>query len=211
VHELFRITEKLPVPAGQSPFHIRGLYYDRLLARVRQMPGGIAALEKQIADDSVRKFAVQKFNWTTWYDAVPTMPICAAVARLTGEEFERSVRDATRIASLKLVPKIFRMVLSLSAVASTAGRITQQVMSTVDFVDLGDMKYEDGFAHGTGYRIPLIVAPHCSNLMLGFMEGFLEASGARNIDAKYTTVTPDGQREGYDTVSIRFEFRWKRS
>jgi hypothetical protein len=209
VHELFRITEKLPMPAGQSPFHIRGLYYDRLFSRVRQLRGGMDELNRQIVDDGVRKFVNQKFTWMGWYDALPTVPICAAVARMTGEDFETSVREGTRIASLKLVPKIFRMVLSLSSAGASAARITQHIMSTVDYVQIGEIKYGDGHATGTGYGMPLLVAPHASNLMLGFMQGVLEASGANDVRAKYTDVALDGTREGYHTVTIRYEFHWK--
>jgi hypothetical protein len=37
----------------------------------------------------------------------------------------------------------------------------------------------------------------------------LHVAGAREVQASYTDVTPDGERSGFPTVTVGFEFAWR--
>jgi hypothetical protein len=37
----------------------------------------------------------------------------------------------------------------------------------------------------------------------------LLVAGARDVQARYTDVVPDGERGGFPTVTITYEFSWR--
>jgi hypothetical protein len=55
----------------------------------------------------------------------------------------------------------------------------------------------------------LFIAPNVANLVLGWFEGMLLVAGARDVQARYTDVVPDGERGGFPTVTITYEFSWR--
>ena len=50
MHELFKVTDVLPADPGTSPFHVRCLYYTRLLDHARSLPGGRDAFFAELKD-----------------------------------------------------------------------------------------------------------------------------------------------------------------
>lgn len=208
MHELFRISERVPVPAGQSPFHVRGRYYDRLLARMDREAGGRSALLAELQDDGVRQFLQQRFSWNGWYDVLPTMPVYAALARRTGKDVESIVAEGGRIAARDLVPRFFRFALQLVGPTVLAARVVQVVTHATDFVQVSLERFEDGKGRGRGAGIPLYVAPIMAGLVQGWFQGMLELGGATEVSARYTDVVKEGVREGFETVTIQFEFAW---
>lgn len=210
MHPLFKLTDLLPVPAGTSPFHIKGFYYDRLLAHVRSRPGGLDALHRELRDDTVRRFTMQSFSWNAWYDALPSMPIYAAISRLQNKEFEALVRERTRLAAHQLVPSVFRLALRLVGPSAMTARVTQVVLRSDDFTRMQIEHLTDGHGKGSGSGIPLLIAPNVANLVLGWFQGSLELTGAHSVQARYTDVFVDGNTSGFETVTVRYEFSWQR-
>lgn len=210
VHELFKLSTKLPVPAGQSPFHVRGYYYLRLLDHVRKEPGGLGRLLGKLEDESVNEFLQQRFTWNGWYDVFPTMPIYVALSDLHGQDFEEMVRERTRVSAHELVPSVFRYAMQIAQPTALAGSITRIAMNAVDFTRVTFTSMGDGGGSGSGSGIPLYAAPNVANLVLGFFSGGLELSGASDIEARYTDVFQDGDKNGFPTVTVKYEFFWKR-
>jgi hypothetical protein len=209
VHPLFELTERLPIPAGTSPFHVRGFYYTRLFQRAGKLPGGLAALRAQITDPTVRTFMDQKFGWNGWYDVFPTMPLYVAIARLASKDFESTVREATRQAAHDLVPTMFRFGVRWAGPGAFSARAANMVMHAVDFTRVRTEMDGETRSVGAGYGIPLLVAPNIANLAVGFFKGMLELAGAKDVSAEYTDVIPDGESHGHKTVTIRFDFHWR--
>lgn len=209
MHELFEIRETLPIEAGQSPFHIRGLYYSRLLTRAGTLPGGIPRLLDALKDDSVRQFAQQKFNWNRWYDVLPSMPLYAALARIHDRDFEQFVFEGSRMAARELVPRVFRFAARMASPAVLAARVAQLNMHGVDFQTLALDPFQDGRGSGSASGVPLIVAPNMANFVLGWFQGLIEVGGSRVTSARYTDVVSEGLRDGFQTVKIRYEFEWR--
>lgn len=208
MHELFVISDKLPIPAGQSPFHVRGLYYDRLMKRVASLPGGLERLLLHLRDPGVREFIGQRFAWSRWYDALPTMPLYAALARVEGLDFETAVREGTRNGAHALVPSMFRSAMQFGGPGILAMRVTQVVLEFSDFARINLDPFEEGSGSGTGSGIPLYIAPNMANSVIGWFQGMLELMGAKEINGRYVEVALDGKKGDFQTVSIRFEFSW---
>ena len=208
VHPLFHISDRVPVPPGRSPFHFRGTYYDRILSRIDMRPGGSKRLFDALGDPELVRFFSQRFSWNGWYDALPSMPLYAALARIEGRDFELAVREPSRVAAQSLVPKIFRYALSLTGSGLISSVVTKVVMYGTDFARVSFDEVGPGIGRGSGSSIPLYIAPNVSNLVLGWFEGMLHVAGAKDVEAKYTNVTPDGERSGFPTVTVSYEFAW---
>jgi hypothetical protein len=209
MHPLFRISERLPVPPGESPFHFRGTYYDRILARADALPGGLPRLFDSLGDEQLVRFFSQKFKWNAWFDALPSMPLYAALARIEGKDFEEAVRVPSRDAAASLVPRLFRFALSLTGSGVITSVVTKIVMYGTDFIRVSFDTVGSGHGVGRGASVPLFIAPNVANLVLGWFEGMLLVAGARDVQARYTDVVPDGERGGFPTVTITYEFSWR--
>lgn len=207
MHPLFNIDEPLPVAPGESPFHIRGVYYERLIAYIKKA-GELEAVLKALDDPRVRAFAEQRFSWTGWFDVLPALPICAAFARRIGEEFESGLRRHTRIAAFDVIPSAFRIPLLASGPKGMSTAIAHLGATAMDFVELASEETTSTRSHSLHRGIPRFVAPHTANIMIGFLHALLEMRGARSVRARYTDVERDVVRSGFETVTIRYEFDW---
>lgn len=209
VHALFRIDDPLPVPPGQSPFRMRGLYYDRMMARLRA-DVGIQKLLDAIDDERVRVFASQKFSWTGWYDAFPAKPISTAATRFLGGDFEEALRDRTRAGALDVIPSAFRLAFRIPGPSAISQHVASIAAQMMDFVHV-EMEETTGdhTSSGWGRGVPLYIAPHTANTTIGFFGAMFEMRGGKHVQGRYTQVVKDGQRHGYETVAIRYEFNWR--
>lgn len=210
VHPLFASSDHLPVAPGTSPFHFKGFYYDRLFSRVRSLPSGMPRLLAELKDDRVRQFSQQRFSWNTWYDALPSMPLYAALARIDGADIPTCVRRATLSAAESMVPRIFRLTMDIGGGPGViAAVVTKFVMQTVDFASahFETIGAERVVARGSG--IPLYIAPNVAGLVLGWFEGVLRSAGAEDVTAEYGDVRLQSRPDAFDRVSMRYEFRWR--
>jgi hypothetical protein len=208
MHELFTLTEVLPVDPGTSPFHVRGLYYARLLEHARTLPGGRERFLGALKDERVREFLDQRFSWSTWYDALPTMPCHVALAHLRNADFETLTRERGRVAGKAIVPAMFRAVLTLASPKAMAQHLPRMMMSNFDFVRTTLTHIDDSSGKGEVSAVPTLLAPGVTNIVLGFIEGVLELAGYRDVAARYTEVFVDGRVDGFETLTVRHEFSW---
>lgn len=207
VHALFRIDDPLPVPPGQSPFRMRGLYYDRMIAKLKA-DFGLDHVLREIEDPSVRAFAAQKFAWTGWYDALPAKPICAAAVRLSGVDFEKMLTERTRLGALDVIPSAFRMAFRIPGPAALASQVALVAAQMMDFVHVEVDESRLDFTSGWGRGVPLYVAPHTASTVVGFFLAMFEMRGGADVRGGYSDVVKDGSRHGFETVAIRYEFSW---
>src|SRR5215472_14937038 len=107
MHESFRLVETLPVPPGESPFHVRGVIYTSIIHSVNALPGGMNRFLDELVDARVRDFMRQNFQFMGWYDVYPALPCAVAIARLRDRPFEAFIREAARNTMLRLVPSMF--------------------------------------------------------------------------------------------------------
>lgn len=205
MHELFSLTTSLPVDPGSSPFHVRGTYYTRLLGHAQLLPGRLPTLIAAIPDDRVRTFLRQNFSWNKWYDALPLMPISVALAGLRGESYEQLFHQRGYIAAREEIPRVFRLLLSLSSPRSVGQRMPLIATSVFDFGSIENTRDTDTTFAGVHRGVPLLIAPYVANVVAGFIQGALDQAGAQRAVSRYTDVTLDREVAGYKTVSIRYE------
>jgi hypothetical protein len=208
VHSLFRLDDPLPVPPGQSPFHIRGIYYDRLIVRMKKRLGGVAATIDAIDDPRVREFASQRFSWMGWYDVLPAVLITRGFARTLNVAYEEGIVEQTKLGALDVVPSAFRPILSLPGPAALAAQAERITATMLDFVRLHIEESTETHTNGWGRGVPLFAAPLIASTVIGFFSAVLQMRGGTNVRGRYTHVVPDGERDGFELVSIRYDFSW---
>jgi hypothetical protein len=201
------MDDPLPVPPGQSPFHVRGLYYARLLSHATKRLGGRARVLSALSPE-LRAFAEQSFAWTGWYDALPAMPICVAFVRELGLPFEPGVREQTRSAALDIIPSFFRLALRVPGHVAFTAQTERIVPATMDFIELKMERSTETHSSGWGRGVPLFLAPHVANTVVGFFQAILELRTGAVVRARYTDVVKIAPRHGFESVAIRYEFDW---
>jgi hypothetical protein len=208
MHPSFRLDEIVPVAPGTSPFHVRGIYYVRVVEAAKTLPGGMDQLLDELADRRVRDFMRQKFQFMGWYDALPTLPCGVAMTRVRKRPFEAYMRETGRAAMQKLIPSMFRIFSRLGGPRLAAVHAPRLFQTYFDFVELRLSRISDHDGSGVLAGIPLYAAPAIVNQVIGIVSGALDSLGATDIEASYGDVKVDGSSAGFEVVSCREDFKW---
>ncbi len=79
----------LPTEPGMSTFHVKGVAYRGVVKFVEEkVPGGMAALDEELASPALSRFVRQPFLAASRYDVLPMLPINVHIARLLGKPLE---------------------------------------------------------------------------------------------------------------------------
>ena len=209
MHEPLRLDETVPVPPGESPFHVKGLFYARLLADAKTLPGGVEQLVDELVDPRVRDFIRQKFHYATWYDACPVLPCAVAFTRLRGRPLEAHMRQVGQTAMRALIPSMFRVFSRLGGPRMAAAHAPRLFQTYFDFVELKLSHVSDCEGTGIVSGVPLYLAPVVINQIIGIIAGALESLGAKEIQAGYRDLTVSGSSAGFELVTCRGDFKWQ--
>jgi hypothetical protein len=204
----FGFDEPLPFAPGLSSYHVRGLYYDRLIAYARKVAGGDAPFES-IDNPQVQAFARQRFSWTGWYDAIPAAYICASFARFIGQDFELTVREHTRRVALEVIPSAFRFAFRIPGPSALQSQTAQIVALMTNFAEVKIEHSTETRSSGWTRGVPVYLATHWANTTTGFFQALYELRGAVDVRASYTDIVKDGGAGSSQTVAIRHEFEWR--
>jgi hypothetical protein len=106
-------AETNPFPAGESPFHVKGLTYRNTLDFYdREVPGGSAAVLAAVRDPKVREFASQRFLPGGWYDVLPVVPMNSTAAMVSKRQQLEMTHQLSREAAQKDINGIYRFMLN---------------------------------------------------------------------------------------------------
>lgn len=206
--ESFPLDETLPVPAGTSPFHVRGIYYIRVRDHAKSLPGGMTQFLDELVDARVRDFMRQPFHFMTWYDAFPTLPCGMALARIRGRPIEPFMRETGRQSMLRLAPSMFRLFSRIGGPRLAAAHAPRLFRNYFDFVELRMYGVNDCEGRGVASGIPRYAAAAIVNQAIGITTGGLESLGATDVQGSYRDVRVSGSNGGFPTVTFTADFRW---
>jgi hypothetical protein len=209
MHESLRLDETVPVTPGESPFHVKGLFYARLLEDAKTLPGGVGQLMDELVDPRVRDFIRQKFHYAIWYDACPVLPCAVTFTRLRGRPLEAHMRHVGQAAMRALIPSMFRVFSRLGGPRLAAAHAPRLFQTYFDFVELKLLHVSDCEGIGTITGVPLYLAPVVINQIIGIIAGALESLGAKEIQAGYRDLAVTGSTAGFELVTCRGEFKWR--
>jgi hypothetical protein len=193
---------------GTSPFHVRGVYYLRVLEHAKSLPGGLPRFLDELVDAPVRDFMRQRFQFMDWYDAFPTLPCGVAASRIRGLPFETFMRDRGQRTMLALAPSMFRLFSRLKGPRFAASHAPRLFRAHFDFSDVRLLHVSDLEGSAIVSNVPLYAAPAIVNLFIGITAGALECLGASGIEGSYRDVTTSSSNSGFDMVTFRIELKW---
>jgi hypothetical protein len=201
------ISDRLPMPAGTSPFRVKGHVYQKMLEDFRTSTG-VDALLRWVKDDDIARFVEQQFTAAGWYDALPMMPLSVAHARVHGIPFHQHLRDRGRWVAEQDVPGIYRFLFKLASPEVLVSRLPRAATTYFDFgeSEVKTLRPRHVLTYQSG--VPAMLVPLVAATTEGFVAAALEMAGARRPQVRCIATPKDGDRAGLATMTVCLEVTW---
>jgi hypothetical protein len=202
------VPAKLPCAPGTSTFYVKGIAYRGVVRLVDRVPGGFAALARELDDADLLAFVRQPFLTASRYDILPMMPLNAALARLLDKPLAALAADQGKAQASYDVRYIYRRLfeqMTLDAFHTYVPRIADQ------YFDVGECTAERiGSAHVVVHRrrLPEYVLPWLAPLEAAYLEQLVRAKGATAVQATLRPPLAAASRKGLAIVDLDTEVRW---
>jgi len=200
----------MPSPPGTSTLYIKGVAYRGIVRLVeRKVPGGLTALDEEMADPGLSAFVRQPFLPASRYDILPILPLNVAIARLLGKAleelaYEQGIAQA-RFDARYVYKRIFDAA-SGDALPDGLARLVGQ------YYDTGEATAEQpdpGHIVLRRKRLPAYVLPWFAPVQAAYAEEIVRLKGARIVESATREPMDAGKRRGIDMVDLDLDVRWK--
>ncbi len=203
------VSDRLPMPAGASPFHVKGHVYQKMFEDFEStVDGGVATLVARSGEPGLDEFVQQKFMTGGWYDALPMMPLSIAHARACGVPLHAHLRDRGRWVAERDIPGIYRVLLRLASPELVVSRLPRAATQYFDFGACDVETLRPGVAHATLRGVPQSLVPLVAATTEGFVGAALEIAGARTVNVRCIDTPRDAARDAIATMLVRLEIAW---
>jgi hypothetical protein len=193
---------------GTSPFHVKGHVWQGALEYYpTRVPGGRAALDARL-DPELRAFCGQRFLAASWYDALPINRVSETVARLCGVDQQEILRDRSRWQAERDIRGIYRMLVKLVSPETVATRFGRVILQYFDFGSSEARILGPGRCEIIERGIPVPLALCMVPIAEGWAATALTHAGAREVGFHADPPHKDGDKQGMDTYTIRFDVTW---
>jgi hypothetical protein len=200
---------KLPCAPGTSTFYVKGIAYRGVLRLADRMPGGFAALSRELDDADLTAFVRQPFLTASRYDILPMMPLNVAIARLLDKPLAALATVQGRAQASFDTRYIYRRLfeqMTLEAFHTYVPRIAGQ------YFDVGECTAERiGASHVVVHRrrLPEYVLPWLAPVEAAYLEQLVRAKGASGVQATLRPPLAAASRKGLAIVDLDTEVRWR--
>jgi hypothetical protein len=203
------VADRLPMPAGASPFRVKGHVYSKMIEDFEEtVEGGIVALAARTGEPGLEDFVRQRFMAGAWYDALPMMPLSLAHARAVGAPLQVHLRDRGRWVAERDIPTIYRVLLRLTSPETVVSRLARAATQYFDFGACDVRTTRPGHAEASLAGVPRSLVPLVAATTEGFVCAALEMAGGKDVNARCVDTPRDGAREGIPTMVVRLEIAW---
>lgn len=197
--------------AGKSPFRVKGGVYRNLM---QYLDGNVehgreALFALVLADAPLGAFARQPFLAGTFYDALPTVPLCEAAAQLVGKSFMTFVREFSRYTAEHDARGVYRMLLRLVSPQMVMERTPAAAKQYFDFVDVAAEKTGPKSYRTTVRGVPRFVAPFYQTVTEAYLSQALTLAGGKEPLHAWGSPMPDGDRDGISLVRLVRDVSWR--
>jgi hypothetical protein len=198
-----------PFAPGKSPFHVKGVVYRNFVEYIdKAVAGGLGAFVAALDDPALRAFAEQPFLSGSFYDALPTVPLCEAAARLLHRPFAQLVREFSAYSAEHDTKGIYRLLLKLVSPEMVMERTPAAAKQYFDFVLATAQKNGPKSFTTTVRGVPRFVAPFYMTVTEAFLSQALTLAGAKEPRHAWQAPLLDGERDGVQLVKLRREVNW---
>jgi hypothetical protein len=201
--------ERLPFMPGASPFHLKGLVYRRHVEYARQfVPGGDAAVNAQFRDPALRAFFAQPFLASSWYDALPIVPVWYATARVMGLPAVEFLRTRTRDQAIHDIHGVYRLLLKITSAETVALRMPRVVAQYFDFGTTEATLVRPGVVRVEHRGMPAVLGTWFAIVGEAYIRVALEIAGAAAVQFRRAPTSVTGQAHGVELVSLSAEVQY---
>ena len=202
---------RLPVPAGTSPFHIKGSAYKGLRSRqVKPVPGGLERVLEVIDDPVAREFLGQHFMANQWYDYLPVLLLAGAAIAVTGRPAEEYVTEGATLHAENDLRGVYTVLLFFTSPETAMRRMPIVHRQYFDFGSTEVRIVEKGVAETVISGWPAIAAPFFQLYTTEFVHRLLVLSGGKDPQARWAKPEPDGEKAGIPLFRLRVRTTWNR-
>lgn len=197
----------LPLPAGSSPFRIKGSIYAGALSRsARELPGGLGRLAVELGDPELRAFFGGIFLASAWYDALPVVPLSATLARVRGRELDDELTREARCRAMEDIRGVYRALLRAPSAEEVAPRLVRGFHRYFSFGHAENEEVRPGRLAVVAHGIPGYLARFYTVSAGEFCRVTLELAGGRDVRL-VASEAPAGSGE-LEPVTVRTRVSW---
>jgi hypothetical protein len=191
-----------------ASFNCRGLVYIGAREYVaKHVPGGVDAISHNLPRE-LAEFWDQLFLANSMYDALPIVPISETAAMLANLSHGDFVRANAAWLAERDVRGVYKLLLNVLSAEAVALRLPKAAIRYFDFGEARSKMSAKRSCQAEQSGIPRGMAAWFSACVNGFVPTALTIAGARNPRVRLLSTKSDGQRDGVETVTLKFEFNW---
>jgi hypothetical protein len=189
----------LPCPAGESPFHIKGIAYRGLRLLVEQrIAGGLSAVAQDLNDESLRVFAQQRFLASSRYDILPMLPLSATIATRLGRSLAQFSREAALAQARYDARHVYRPMVEDRTLADVSSRLARFGMLYYDFGAFAGRDEGPGHVVIRRTGLPRYIVPWYAHMQAAYMEEIVRQLGARRAEGTPRREEQAGIDRGFE-------------
>lgn len=200
---------KLPVPAGTSPFRVKGTSLLAIQQHAASVPGGLDAVVALFDDPKLAEFARQLFLPVAVYDALPILPFAEAIAHLKGATLAESVSARARVVAERDITVVQKLLFKLvSTETLLVDRLPKVALRYFDFGRTHARLVGPKRCELTMEALPAFLTPWFAAMLQGYVPFAMERAGARHPALRARDPREDGARGGLPTATLTCVATW---
>ncbi|MDI1444004.1 serine/threonine-protein kinase [Polyangium sp. 6x1] len=201
-----RWFERLPRPAGRSPFRVKGIAYKGMLHYVStRLDGGMATLASSFRDPVLREYLAQSFLASSFYDFFPLVAASAGCAALANVQLEIFAQGQGRAQAKYDAEHAYRSFIQGRSIDDFPSRFR---LIATRYYDFGEWE-ANSFAPGTitfvQRGIPAWAIPWYSPLQSGYISTLVDLVSNKRASVTVYPTRRDGVVEGIQTVILEMD------
>jgi hypothetical protein len=198
--------EDLPFAPGASPFHLKGIVYRAHVEYANELiPGGEKAVNGAFKSPPLRAFREQRFMASSWYDAMPIVPLWHACARVLGQNPVEFLRARTRHQAHQDIHGVYRLILKVASAEAVAVRLPRVMLQYFNFGKTTSRVVRPGVIHFEHAGIPQAMVPWFGIVGETYVTVALEIAGAKAFSVRRRPILPGGEVQGVPLATLSVE------
>ncbi len=204
-----KLYEPLPLEAGTSGMHIKGLAYRGISEVARgHVPEGLAAVSGCFKSEALRTFCMQPFMAASWYDVLPIQSMVACVASLLQIPFETFVREGARKQAGFDCGAVHKNWVTERQPGEAFLAHVQIGKRYYDFIDAGAKLVTPQEGHVWIEGMPLFLLPWFVPMQESYSAGVLTMAGAHKPRVMLSAQQAAGSQAGIPLARVEFFAQW---
>jgi hypothetical protein len=209
VSSLNAMYEPLPAEPGKSGRNLKGLAYRNIFKFVTaHVPGGLDAVAGRLTSPGLRAFCLQPFMSASWYDALPVLPITAAIAASLGMPLRAYLREGGKKQAKFDYANVHKSLVASQHPGEAVERHIRIGLRYYDFLTAHGDPAGGTTARFYVQRMPSYLVAWFLPMQEAYSAEILCLSGANKATVSATTSAPVDPMS-LKPVELTFEARWE--